>query len=151
MFTCKCTTKLNDLIGNLNNEHLKKICRNIRGQVNNIANSRIDNFYRLHADKHIRDNTNEHIFKRQFFLEVVEDFNDTSIKNNAGFVFDFSYEDYDYFEENIVDPVDPTKKMHKEMIQQISKHRQHMHNNRLIVKLTEPKKYIHVFHLKMFT
>ena len=74
---------------------------------------------------------------------------DGLLRNNAGFVFDVSDELYDYFEEKIVDNITPTsKRTYKEVLYQISLHRRDMPNNKLLVKLKEPNKDLHVFLLK---
>ena len=64
----ECTVKLNDLIENLNNESLKKICTNIVDYVISITDEKIDNFYQSlsQSNEHIRTNTNEYILRRHF-------------------------------------------------------------------------------------
>ena len=108
----ECTVKLNDLIDNLNNESLKKICTNIGDFVISITDEKIENFYKSlsKSNEHIRTNTNECTLRRHFFLKVIEDVNIELSKNNAGFVFDVSDEVYDYFEEKIVDHITPSPK-----------------------------------------
>ena len=73
----ECTVKLNDLIDNLNNESLKKICTNIGDYVISITDEKIENFYKSlsKSNEHIGTNTNEYILRRHFFLKVIEDVN----------------------------------------------------------------------------
>ena len=99
MCTNECTVKLDDLINNLNNESLKKICSSISDYVISTTDKQINNFYESvnKSNKDIR--ANEHIIRRHFFLETIKDVNDALLRNNAGFLFDLSDDLYDYFEE----------------------------------------------------
>ena len=151
MCSNECTKKLNDLIDNLNNESLTKVRTNISDYVISIADKKIDNFYDLlnRKDEHICTNTNEHIFRKHFFLVAIEDVNNDLSKNNAGFLFEVSDEPYDYSEEKIVDHVTPPpKRIYKETLYLISVHKKYMLNTKLLVKLKEPNNDLHVFSLK---
>ena len=153
MCTNECTIKLNDLIDNLNNESLKKICIFISDYVINITNKKVNNFYESHSKSNadILINTNQYIMRRHFFLKTIEDVNDGLLRNNSGFVFDVSDALYDYFEEKIVDNITITsKRTYKEVLYQISLHRRYMPNNKLLVKLREPNNDLHVFLLKKY-
>ena len=144
--TNECTVKLNDLIGNLINESLKKICSAISDYVISTADKKILKFYVSHNNADILTNANEYIIRRRFFLKTIEDVNDRLLRNNAGFVFDVSDEFYDYFEEKIVDSITPTsKRTYKELLYQISLHRRYMPNNKQLVRLKGPNKDLHVF------
>ena len=151
MCTNECIVKLDDLINNLNNESLKKICLTISDYVISNTDKKILNFYESHSNADILRNTNEHIIRRHFFLKTIEDVNDGLLKNNVGFVFDVSDELYDYIEEKIVDNITPaSKRTYKEVLYQISLHRRYMPNNKLLVKLKEPNNDLHVFLLKKY-
>ena len=151
MCTDECTIKLNDLIVNLNNEPLKKKCLTINDYVISTTNKKINNFYGSQSNEDIRTNTNEHIIQRHFFLNTIEDVNYALLRNNARFAFDVSDDLYDYFEEKIVDSIIPTsKRTYKEVLYQISLHRKYIPNNKLLVKLKEPNKDLHVFLLKKY-
>ena len=77
--------------------------------------------------------------------------NDALLGNNSGFVFGVTDELYDYFEENIVDSITPaSKRTYKEVLYQISLHRQYMRNNKLLVKLKIPNNDVHVFLLEKY-
>ena len=144
--TNECTVKLNDLIDNLINESLKKICSTISDYVISTADKKILKFYVSHNNADILTNANEYIIRRRFFLKTIEDVNDRLLRNNAGFVFDVSDEFYDYFEEKIVDSITPTsKRTYKELLYQISLHRRYMPNNKQLVRLKGPNKDLHVF------
>ena len=150
-YTSECTVKLDDLINNLNNKSLKKICSSISDHVISTKDKKILNFYESHSNADILTNANEYIIQRHFFLETIEDVNDGLLRNNAGFVFDVSDELYDYFEEKIVDNITHTsKRTYKEVLYQISLHRRYMPNNKLLVKLKEPNNDLHVFLLKKY-
>ena len=149
--TSECTVKLDDLINNLNNESLKKICSSISDHVISTTDKNILNFYESHSNADILTNANEYIIRRHFFLETIEDMNDGLLRNNAGFVFDVSDELYDYFEENIVENIVITsKRTYEEVLYQISLRRRYMPNNKLLVKLKEPNNDLHVFLLKKY-
>ena len=151
MCTNECIVKLDDLINNLNNESLKKICLTISDYVISNTDKKILNFYESHSNADILTNTNEYIIRRHFFLKTIEDVNDGLLKNNVGFVFDVSDELYDYIEEKIVDNITPaSKRTYKEVLYQISLHRRYMPNNKLLVKLKEPNNDLHVFLLKKY-
>ena len=151
MCTNECIVKLDDLINNLNNESLKKICLTISDYVISNTDKKILNFYESHSNADILRNTNEYIIRRHFFLKTIEDVNDGLLKNNVGFVFDVSDELYDYIEEKIVDNITPaSKRTYKEVLYQISLHRRYMPNNKLLVKLKEPNNDLHVFLLKKY-
>ena len=153
MCTNECTVKLDDLINNLNNESLKKICLTINDYVICTTDQKILNFYESHSKSNadILTNTNEYIIGRHFFLKIIEDVNDGLLRNNARFVFDVSEELYDYFEEKIVDNITITpKRTYKEVLYQISLHRRYMPNNKLLVKLKEINNNLHVFLLKKY-
>ena len=144
--TNECTVKLNDLIDNLINESLKKICSTISDYVISTADKKILKFYVSHNNADILTNANEYIIRRRFFLKTIEDVNDGLLRNNASFVFDVSDEFYDYFEEKIVDSITPTsKRTYKELLYQISPHRRYMPNNKQLVRLKGPNKDLHVF------
>ena len=102
MCTNECIVTLDDLINNLNNESLKKICLTISDRVISTTDKKILNFYESQSNADILRNTNEYIIRRHFFLKTIEVVNDGLLKNNAGFVFDVSDELYDYIEEKIV-------------------------------------------------
>ena len=102
MCTNECIVTLDDLINNLNNESLKKICLTISDDVIGTTDKKILNFYESQSNADILRNTNEYIIRRHFFLKTIEVVNDGLLKNNAGFVFDVSDELYDYIEEKIV-------------------------------------------------
>ena len=151
MCTNECIVKLDDLINNLNNESLKKICLTISDYVISNTDKKILNFYESHSNADILRNTNEYIIRRHFFLKTIEDVNDGLLKNNVGFVFDVSDELYDYIEEKIVDNITPaSKRTYKEVLYQISLHRRYMPNSKLLVKLKEPNNDLHVFLLKKY-
>ena len=77
--------------------------------------------------------------------------NDALLRNNSGFVFGVSDELYDYFEDKIVDSITPaSKRTYKEVLYQISLHRQYMRNNKLLVKLKKPNNDVHVFLLEKY-
>ena len=142
----ECTVKLDDLIDNLNNEPLKKICLTISDYVISTTDKQINNFYESLNKSNEDIRTNEHIIRRHFFLKTIEDVNEALLKNNAGFVSGVSDELYDYFEEKIVDSITPaSKRTYKEVLYQISLHRRYMPNNKLLVKLKGPNKDLHVF------
>ena len=61
MCTNECTVKLDDLIGSLNNEPLKKICLTISDYVISTTNKNINNFYESHSKSNEDICTNEHI------------------------------------------------------------------------------------------
>ena len=61
MCTNECTVKLDDLIGSLNNEPLKKICLTISDYVISTTNKNINNFYESHSKSNEDIRTNEHI------------------------------------------------------------------------------------------
>ena len=98
----ECIVTLDDLINNLNNESLKKICLTISDRVISTTDKKILNFYESRSNADILRNTYEYIIRRHFFLKTIEVVNDGLLKNNAGFVFDVSDELYDYIEEKIV-------------------------------------------------
>ena len=151
MCTNECIVTLDDLINNLNNESLKKICLTISDGVISTTDKKILNFYESQSNADILRNTNEYIIRRHFFLKTIEVVNDGLLKNNAGFVFDVSDELYDYIEEKIVDNITPaSKRTYKEVLYQISLHRRYMPNNKLLVKLKEPNNDLHVFLLKKY-
>ena len=151
MCTNECIVKLDDLINNLNNESLKKICLTISDYVISTTDKKILTFYESHSNADILRNTNEYIIRRHFFLKTIEDVNDGLLKNNVGFVFDVSDELYDYIEEKIVDNITPaSKRTYKEVLYQISLHRRYMPNSKLLVKLKEPNNDLHVFLLKKY-
>ena len=151
MCTNECIVKLDDLINNLNNESLKKICLTISDYVISNTDKKILTFYESHSNADILRNTNEYIIRRHFFLKTIEDVNDGLLKNNVGFVFDVSDELYDYIEEKIVDNITPaSKRTYKEVLYQISLHRRYMPNSKLLVKLKEPNNDLHVFLLKKY-
>ena len=151
MCTNECTVKLDDLINNLNNESLKKICSSISDYVISTTDKQINNFYESLNKSNEDIRTNEHIIRRHFFLKTIEDVNEALLKNNAGFVFGVSDELYDYFEEKIVDSITPaSKRTYKEVLYQISLHRRYMPNSKLLVKLKEPNNDLHVFLLKKY-
>ena len=151
MCTNECTVKLDDLIDNLNNESLKKICSSISDYVISTTDKQINNFYESLNKSNEDIRTNEHIIRRHFFLKTIEDVNEALLKNNAGFVSGVSDELYDYFEEKIVDSITPaSKRTYKEVLYQISLHRRYMPNNKLLVKLKEPNNDLHVFLLKKY-
>ena len=151
MCTNECTVKLDDLIGSLNNEPLKKICLTISNYVISTTNKNINNFYVSLSKSNENIQTNQHTILRHFFLKTIEDVNDALLKNNAGFVFGVSDELYDYFGEKIVDSITPTSKStYKEVLYPISLHRKYMPNNKLLVKLREPNNDLHVFLLKKY-
>ena len=151
MCTNECTVKLDDLINNLNNESLKKICSSISDYVISTTDKQINNFYESLNKSNEDIRTNEHIIRRHFFLKTIEDVNEALLKNNAGFVSGVSDELYDYFEEKIVDSITPaSKRTYKEVLYQISLHRRYMPNNKLLVKLKEPNNDLHVFLLKKY-
>ena len=151
MCTNECTVKLDDLINNLNNEPLKKICSSISDYVISTTDKQINNFYESLNKSNEDIRTNEHIIRRHFFLKTIEDVNEALLKNNAGFVSGVSDELYDYFEEKIVDSITPaSKRTYKEVLYQISLHRRYMPNNKLLVKLKEPNNDLHVFLLKKY-
>ena len=150
MCTNECTIKLNDLIVNLNNEPLKKKCLTINDYVISTTN-KINNFYGSQSNEDIRTNRNEHIIQRHFVLKTIEDVNDALLRNNARFAFDVSDNLYDYFEQKIVGSINPaSKRTYKEVLYQISLHRKYIPNNKLLVKLKEPNKDLHVFLLKKY-
>ena len=150
MCTNECTIKLNDLIVNLNNEPLKKKCLTINDYVISTTN-KINNFYGSQSNEDIRTNRNEHIIQRHFVLKTIEDVNDALLRNNARFAFDVSDNLYDYFEQKIVGSIIPaSKRTYKEVLYQISLHRKYIPNNKLLVKLKEPNKDLHVFLLKKY-
>ena len=64
MCTSECTVKLDDLISNINNESLKKICSSISDSVISTTDKQINNFYESDSNEHICKNTNEHIIQR---------------------------------------------------------------------------------------
>ena len=147
----ECTVKLDDLIDNLNNEPLKKICLTISDYVISTTDKQINNFYESLNKSNEDIRTNEHIIRRHFFLKTIEDVNEALLKNNAGFVSGVSDELYDYFEEKIVDSITPaSKRTYKEVLYQISLHRRYMPNSKLLVKLKEPNNDLHVFLLKKY-
>ena len=151
MCTNECTVKLDDLIDNLNNESLKKICSSISDYVISTTDKHINNFYESLNKSNEDIRTNEHIIRRHFFLKTIEDVNEALLKNNAGFVSGVSDELYDYFEEKIVDSITPaSKRTYKEVLYQISLHRRYMPNSKLLVKLKEPNNDLHVFLLKKY-
>ena len=153
MCTSECTVTLDDLINNINNESLKKICSSISDYVISTTDKKILNFYELHTKSNadILTNTNEYIIRKHFFLKTIEDVNDGLLRNNSGFVFGVSDELYDYFEEKIVDNITITsKRTYKEVLYQISLHRRYMPNSKLLVKLKEPNNDLHVFLLKKY-
>ena len=151
MCTNECTVKLDDLINNLNNESLKKICSSISDYVISTTDKQINNFYESLNKSNEDIRTNEHIIRRHFFLKTIEDVNEGLLKNNAGFVSGVSDELYDYFEEKIVDSITPaSKRTYKEVLYQISLHRRYMPNSKLLVKLKEPNNDLHVFLLKKY-
>ena len=151
MCTNECTVKLDDLINNLNNESLKKICSSISDYVISTTDKQINNFYESLNKSNEDIRTNEHIIRRHFFLKTIEDVNEALLKNNAGFVSGVSDELYDYFEEKIVDSITPaSKRTYKEVLYQISLHRRYMPNSKLLVKLKEPNNDLHVFLLKKY-
>ena len=151
MCTNECTVKLDDLINNLNNESLKKICLSISDYVISTTDKQINNFYESLNKSNEDIRTNEHIIRRHFFLKTIEDVNEALLKNNAGFVSGVSDELYDYFEEKIVDSITPaSKRTYKEVLYQISLHRRYMPNSKLLVKLKEPNNDLHVFLLKKY-
>ena len=151
MCTNECTVKLDDLINNLNNESLKKICSSISDYVISTTDKHINNFYESLNKSNEDIRTNEHIIRRHFFLKTIEDVNEALLKNNAGFVSGVSDELYDYFEEKIVDSITPaSKRTYKEVLYQISLHRRYMPNSKLLVKLKEPNNDLHVFLLKKY-
>ena len=106
----ECTVKLDDLIDNLNNEPLKKICLTISDYVISTTDKQINNFYESLNKSNEDIRTNEHIIRRCFFFKTIKDVNDELLKNNVVFVFDVSDDLYDYFEEKIVDSITPTSK-----------------------------------------
>ena len=153
MCTSECTVTLDDLINNINNESLKKICSSISDYVISTTDKKILNFYELHTKSNadILTNTNEYIIRKHFFLKTIEDVNDGLLRNNSGFVFGVSDELYDYFEEKIVDNITITsKRTYKEVLYQISLHRRYMPNSKLLIKLKEPNNDLHVFLLKKY-
>ena len=151
MCTNECIVKLDDLINNLNNESLKKICSSISDYVISTTDKQINNFYESLNKSNEDIRTNEHIIRRHFFLKTIEDVNEALLKNNAGFVSGVSDELYDYFEEKIVDSITPaSKRTYKEVLYQISLHRRYMPNSKLLVKLKEPNNDLHVFLLKKY-
>ena len=151
MCTNECTVKLDDLINNLNNESLKKICSSISDYVISTTDKQINNFYESVNKSNEDIRTNEHIIRRHFFLKAIEDVNDGLLKINAGFVFDVSDELYDYSEEKIVDNITLTsKRTYKEVLHQMSLHRKYMPNNKLLIKLKKPNNDLHVFLLKKY-
>ena len=110
MCTNECTVKLDDLINNLNNESLKKICSSISDYVISTTDKQINNFYESLNKSNENIRTNEHIIRRCFFFKTIKDVNNELLKNNVVFVFDVSDDLYDYFEEKIVDSITPTSK-----------------------------------------
>ena len=74
MCTNKCTIKLDDLINNLNNESLKKICLTINNCVIFTTDKKILNFYESHSkiNGDILTNTNKYIIGRHFFLKPLK-------------------------------------------------------------------------------
>ena len=151
MCTNECTVKLDDLIDNLNNQPLKKICLTISDFVISTTNKKFRNFYESYSNEDICTNTNEHIIHRHFFLKTIEDVNDGMLKNNAGFVFGVIDELYDYFEEKIVGSITPTsKRTYKEVFHQTSLYRKYIPNNKLLVKVRKPNNDLHVFLLKKY-
>ena len=66
MCTNECTVKLDDLINNLHNESLKKICSFISDYVISTTDKQINNFYESGSNKHIRTNKIEYIIQTLF-------------------------------------------------------------------------------------
>ena len=72
MCTSECRVKLDDLINNLNNESLKKMCLTISDYVISPTDKKIPNFYESQSNADILTNTNEHIIRRHFFLKPLK-------------------------------------------------------------------------------
>ena len=64
-YTSECTVKLDDLINNLNNKSLKKICSSISDHVISTKDKKILNFYESHSNADILTNANEYIIRKQ--------------------------------------------------------------------------------------
>ena len=88
----ECTEKLNNLINNLNNESLNKICTNIDKHVISLMNGKNDNFtmsLRI-KNKRLHYGKNEYLLHKHFLLQSIKDVNVELIQNNAGFIIDVS-------------------------------------------------------------
>ena len=88
----ECTEKLNNLINNLNNESLKKICTKIDKHVISLMTDKIDDFtmsLRI-KNKSLLYGKTEYLLHKHFLLQSIKDVNVELIQNNAGFIIDVS-------------------------------------------------------------
>ena len=96
----ECTEKINNLISNINNKSLKKICANIADHVIRITDKKIADLY-VSVEKNnerIRPNKNHYLLQKHFLLRSIAEINNELLKNDAGFVFGVSDELNNYFQ-----------------------------------------------------
>ena len=103
----ECTEKINNLISNINNKSLKKICANIDDHVIRITDKEIADLYVSFKKKNerIRPNTNHYLLQKHFLLRSIAEINNELLKNNAGFVFGVSDELNNCFQKKIHDHI----------------------------------------------
>ena len=151
----ECTEKINNLISNINNKSLKKICANIADHVIRITDKKIADFY-VSLEKNnesIRPNTNHYLLQKHFLLRSIAEINNELLKNDAGFVFGVSDELNNYFQKKIHDHIDFTistsaqENVYKNVLYINSLIKKHTLDDKLLFKLTKPNTNLHVFYL----
>ena len=151
----ECTEKINNLISNINNKSLKKICANIADHVIRITDKKIADFY-VSLEKNnesIRPNTNHYLLQKHFLLRSIAEINNELLKNDAGFVFGVSDELNNYFQKKMHDHIDFTistsaqENVYKNVLYINSLIKKHTLDDKLLFKLTKPNTNLHVFYL----
>ena len=151
----ECTEKLNNLINNINNKPLKKICANIANCVISIRDKKIADVYMSLKENNvsIRPNTNHHFLQKHFLLRSIANINHELLKNNAKFVFGVSNKLNNYFQKKMHDHNDfmintfTTEKVYKNMLYVNSLIKKHTLDDKLLFKLKKPNTNLHIFYL----
>ena len=139
----ECTEKISNLISNINNKSLKKICANIADHVIRITDKKIADFY-VSLEKNnesIRPNTNHYLLQKHFLLRSIAEINNELLKTDAGFVFGVSDELNNYFQKKIHDHIHfmingfTTEKVYKDMLYINSLIKKHTLDDKLLFKL----------------
>ena len=139
----ECTEKLDNLISNINNESLKKICANIGDHVISIMDKKITDLHTSleKSNECIHPTTNHYFMQKHFLLCSIEDVNKELLKNNAGFVFSVSDELYNHFRKKTFDHIafvintfNP-EKVYKDMLYINSLIKKHTNDDKLLFRL----------------
>ena len=155
MYYHQCTEGLNNLVNNINNKPLKKICANIANCVISSRDQKItDPDMSLRENKvSTRPNTNHYFLQKHFLHRSIANINHELPKNNAKFVFGVSDKLTNYFQKKMHDHNDfmittfTTEKVYWNMLFVNSLVKKQTLADKLLFKLKKQNTNLHIFYL----